>query len=373
MLGSSQVKPEHDILERALSNVSTTVETARDGGTNMSDRVRWGLIGASTVAREWMIDAIRAQPDGEVGALASSDAARGARFAAETGIPKSYDNVEALLADGAIDAVYISTTNDLHHPQTLAAAAAGKHVLCEKPLALTLADARAMVDACAAAGVVLGTNYHLRNAATHRAIRAAIQAGRIGRPLAARVFHAVHLPEHLQGWRLERADAGGGAIFDITVHDADTLRFVLDDEPRDVVAQTQSAGMAQAGLEDGVMAVVRFRSGLIAQLHDAFTVRYAGTGFEVHGTEGSLVAQDVMTQPPVGEVRLRTEAGEQVLPVEQENLYVRAVRRFHGAIRGEDTPAATGVDGVRSLALALAVREAARTGRRTAVDPASTG
>jgi 1,5-anhydro-D-fructose reductase (1,5-anhydro-D-mannitol-forming) len=346
--------------------------TRQGQGTNMSDRVRWGLIGASTVAREWMIDAIRAQPDGEVVAVASSSAQRGARFAAETGIAKFYDSVKALLADAAVDAVYISTTNELHHTQTLAAAAAGKHVLCEKPLALTLAHAREMVDACAAAGVVLGSNHHLRNAATHRAMRAAIQAGGIGRPLAARVFHAVHLPEHLQGWRLERAHAGGGVIFDITVHDADTLRFVLDDEPLDVVAQTQTAGLAHAGLEDGVMAVVSFGSGLIAQLHDAFTVRYAGTGFEVHGTEGSLVAQDVMTQPPIGEVRLRTEAGEQVLPLEQENLYVRAVRRFHGAMRGEDTPAASGEDGVRSLALALAVRESARTGYRTTVDPGST-
>jgi 1,5-anhydro-D-fructose reductase (1,5-anhydro-D-mannitol-forming) len=338
----------------------------------MNDPVRWGLIGASTVAREWMIDAIRAQPNGEVVAVASANAERGARFAAETGIPRTYGSVDALLADAAVDAVYISTTNELHHAQTLAAAAAGKHVLCEKPLALTLAEAREMVDACAAADVVLGTNHHLRNAATHRAMRAAIHAGKIGRPLAARVFHAVHLPEHLQGWRLQRADAGGGVILDITVHDADTLRFVLDDEPLDVVAQTQAAGMARAGLEDGVMAVVSFRSGLLAQLHDAFTVRYAGTGFEVHGTDGSLIAQDVMTQPPIGEVRLRTEAGEQVLPLEQENLYVRAVRRFHRATRGEDTPAATGEDGVRSLALALAVREAAQSGRRTAVEPAST-
>ena len=72
-------------------------------------------------------------------------------------------------------------------------------------------------------------------------------------------------------------------------------------------------------------------------------------------------------------MRLRTEAGEQVLPLEQENLYVRAVRRFHAATRGEDTPAATGEDGVRSLALALAVREAAPSGRRTTVDPAAAG
>ena len=135
----------------------------------------------------------------------SSDAARGRAYAAENGIARSYDSVEALLADPAVEIVYISTTNELHKAQTLAAAAAGKHVLCEKPLALTLADAREMVAACRAAGVVMGTNHHLRNAATHRAMRDAIKAGRIGRPLFARVFHAVYLPPHLQGWRITSA------------------------------------------------------------------------------------------------------------------------------------------------------------------------
>jgi 1,5-anhydro-D-fructose reductase (1,5-anhydro-D-mannitol-forming) len=88
----------------------------------MGEWVRWGLIGASTVAREWMIAAIRAQPDGEVVAVTSSSAERGARFAAETGIARIHDSVNALLADDSIDAVYISTTNELHHGQTLAAA-----------------------------------------------------------------------------------------------------------------------------------------------------------------------------------------------------------------------------------------------------------
>ena len=114
----------------------------------MNEKLGWGLIGASTIAKEHMIGAIRAQPDGEVVAVMSSDAARGERYAAEHGIARSYDSVAALLADPAVDIVYVSTTNELHLPQTLAAAAAGKHVLCEKPLALTLADAQAMVAAC---------------------------------------------------------------------------------------------------------------------------------------------------------------------------------------------------------------------------------
>ena len=332
----------------------------------MTAKPGWGLIGASTIAKEHMIGAIRDQ-GGEAVAVMSSDAARGRAYAGQNGIARSYDNVAALLADPAVEIVYISTTNELHRPQTMAAAAAGKHVLCEKPLAMSLADAQEMVAACHAADVVLGTNHHLRNAATHRAMREVIQSGRIGRPLFARVFHAVYLPPHLQGWRLTAPAAGGGVTLDITVHDADTLRFVLGEDPVEAVAMSQSAGMAGSGLEDGNMAILRFGSGLLAQVHEAFTSKFAGTGFEVHGTEGSLIARNVMTQQPVGEVMLRTAAGEEALPVAHEKLYDRAVRLFHAAVKGEDEPAATGEDGLWSLATALAVRDAAASGRSVAV------
>ena len=183
----------------------------------MAKALGWGLIGASTIAREWMIDAIRAQPGSEVVAVMSSDA--GPCRAVRTGQPDPAGVQLARRAAGRprIGAVYISTTNELHKAQTLAAAKAGKHVLCEKPLAVNLADAREMVAACARAGVVMGTNHHLRNAATHRKIRELIASGAIGKPLFARVFHAVYLPPHLQGWRLNKPAAGGGVILDITV------------------------------------------------------------------------------------------------------------------------------------------------------------
>jgi 1,5-anhydro-D-fructose reductase (1,5-anhydro-D-mannitol-forming) len=323
----------------------------------------WGVIGAGTIGREWMVPAINAQPNSMVAALASSDPERGRRYADELGIPKAHSSVGDLLADPAIDAVYISTTNEWHEPQALAAIAAGKHVLCEKPLALSLDAARRMVAAAAEAGVVMGTNHHLRNAATHRKMRELIQSGSIGRPLAARVFHAVYLPPHLQGWRIDRPEAGGGVTLDITVHDADTLRFVLADEVTEVTAMSASQGMGRAGLEDAVMGVMRFGNGAIAQFHDAFTAPHAYTGFEVHGTDGSVYGRDVMTQQPVGAVTVRRGGTEEEVPVAHENLYERSVRCFNTAVRGEGEPAASGADGVRSLAVALAVRESAQTGR----------
>jgi 1,5-anhydro-D-fructose reductase (1,5-anhydro-D-mannitol-forming) len=329
--------------------------------------VRWGLIGASTIAKQYMIAAIRNQPEGEVAAVMSSNPERAAAYAGENGIPTVFSTLPDLLA-ADIDAVYISTTNELHLEQALAAAKAGKHVLCEKPLALTTADARKMVAACKQAGVALGTNHHLRNAGAHRAMREAIAAGRIGRPVAARVFHSVYLPESLQGWRITKPEAGGGVVLDITVHDADTLRFVLSDDPVEISAFTQAGGMAGGGLEDGAMCVWRFRSGVIAQSHEGFTTKYAGTGFEVHGTEGSLFARDVMTQKPIGSVMLRTAKGEEELSFDREDLYTRSIKAFHAAIRGEGRPAATGEDGVWSLAAAEAALESARTGRAVKIE-----
>ena len=333
----------------------------------MARALGWGLIGASTIAREWMIGAIRAQPGSEIVAVLSSDQARAEQYARANAIPKAYSSLDALLADPQIGAVYISTTNELHQAQTLAAAKAGKHVLCEKPLAVELADAKEMVAACARAGVVMGTNHHLRNAGTHRKIRELIASGAIGTPLFGRVFHAVYLPPHLQGWRINRPAAGGGVILDITVHDADTLRFLLKAEPVEAVALSQQANLASGELEDGAMSVLRFSNDVLVQLHDAFTVKHAGTGVEIHGTEGSIVARDVMTQRPVGQVFLRDAGGEREIAIEHENLYARALALFNAAVRGEGQPSATGEDGVRSLATALAVLESARTGRRVAI------
>lgn len=332
----------------------------------MSKGLRWGLIGASTIAAEHMIGAMRAN-GGEVVGVVSTDAARGAAYARAHGIGRATTELAALVESRDIDAVYISTTNELHRGQLFAAAAAGKHVLCEKPLALNLADARAMVAECHRRGVVMATNHHLRNAATLRAMREAIAQGRIGRPLFARVFQAVYLPPHLQGWRITTPGAGGGVILDITVHDADTLRFVLGDEAVSVTAMASRSGMASAGLEDGVMGVVRFAGGVLAQFHDAFTTRHATTGFEVHGEAGSLIGTDCMTQQPKGEVVLRDASGTQPLILAHENLYARSIRLFQAAVAGEGAPAATGEDGVASLAVALAAVASAATGQETVI------
>ncbi|RED14435.1 Gfo/Idh/MocA family protein [Pontivivens insulae] len=329
--------------------------------------MKWALIGASTIARDYVMNAIRAQAGHEVHSVLSGSPARGAEYAKAEGIPHTAADLAAALSDPEVGAVYISTTNEKHHAQAMAAIGAGKHVLCEKPLAMTVGEAAEMVHAAQRAGIVFGTNHHLRCSGSHRAIRDLIADGRIGRVLSMRVFHAVHLPQHLQGWRINDASAGGGVIPDITVHDADVARFILGEDPVRVTAQMAASGMGE-GVEDSAMSVWTMPSGAMVMAHESFTHPFAGSGLEVHGTEGSIFARGVMTQRPVGDVELVTREGREVVPFSDHDLYTQGLADFAAAIRGEGTPAATGWDGVKSLAVAHAVRAAAAQGRALNVD-----
>ena len=328
--------------------------------------MRWALIGASTIASEHMIAALRSVSDTSIGWVVSGSDAHANAFAAQHDIPNAATSVDAMLSNDAVQAVYISSTNEKHCAQALACIAAGKHVLCEKPLAMTMQHAVGMVRAADAAGVTFATNHHLRCSGSHCAVRDIIASGRIGRVLSLRIHHAVHLPPHLQGWRINDASVGGGVIPDITVHDADCVRFLLGEDPVSVVAQAGTSGMGN-GVEDSVMSVWAMPSGAMVMAHESFTHPFAGSGLEVHGTHGSIFARGVMTQAPVGEIELDTAEGRELIPYSDHNLYVEAVRRFADAVAGRGQPAADGRDGVKSLAVALAVRDAARSGTRAHV------
>lgn len=328
--------------------------------------MRWALVGASTIAAQHILSSLRGAGQ-DVRVVQSTTPERAKQFAAEMGIPAHSADLAQILQTGGIDAVYISSTNEKHHAQAMAAIAAGKHVLCEKPLAMTVREAGEMVATAKSKGVVFATNHHLRCSGSHRTVKGLIASGRIGRVLSLRLFHAVHLPSHLRGWRIDSAAAGGGVIADITVHDADVARFLLGEDPVSVVAHMASSGMGQ-GVEDSVMSVWAMPSGAMVMAHESFTHPFAGSGVEVHGTEGSIFAAGVMTQQPVGQITLVTAQGRDIVPYPAHNLYGQAVQDFLGAVAGTDRPAADGRDGIASLAVAQSVREAARTGTRQVVN-----
>ncbi|MGY1618930.1 Gfo/Idh/MocA family protein [Geodermatophilus sp. SYSU D00691] len=327
--------------------------------------MRWGLVGASDIAAGSIIPGIRAQPGGRVVAVHSRSAERGAGYARRHGIERSHDTLDALLADPEVDAVYVSTTNDRHAAEAIAAARTGRHVLCEKPLALTLADARAMVDTAAAAGVVLATNHGRRNDPALRAARDLVRAGALGIPRAARTTTAVLLPERLQGWRL-RGGAGGGVALDLLVHDADTLRFVLDDDVAAVQAAAAAHGTGEDPADDVVAGVLTTARGLLASFLCSFATPHGASAVEVFGEDAALRAEREPGRP--SSLVVRTPSGEEEVALpEAPAVGVATVAAFEAAVRGEGAPTATGQDGVASLAVALAALESARTGVRVLV------
>lgn len=328
--------------------------------------MNWAFVGASTIAGQYLVGAVRAQAGSDVVWIVSGSADRAASFAKDHSIARSGTDLAAALTDQAIDAVYISSTNEKHHAQALAAIAAGKHVLCEKPLATRIADAVEMVQAAEKAGLVFATNHHLRSAGSLRAIRDLIASGTVGKVLSLRVFHAVELPMHLRGWRLDTPGAGGGVIADLTVHNADTVRFLLGEDPVSVVAHMDATGLGR-GVEDSAMSVWAMQSGAMVFSHESFTHPFAASGLEVHGTKGSILARGVLSQEPVGDIDLITAQGTIRVEYDRAGLYETVVRDFAAAVAGKATPAASGWDGVKSLQIAEAVRAAAVSGQRQTV------
>ncbi|MFZ2049428.1 MAG: Gfo/Idh/MocA family oxidoreductase [Solirubrobacteraceae bacterium] len=327
--------------------------------------VTWALIGASAIASTYMIDALRQASGGRIAGVLSSDPERGSRYAERHRIPNAYSSLAELCADSEVEAVYISTANDSHASQALAAIAAGKHVLCEKPLATTIEDAQAMIAAAASAGVKLGVDHHLRSAPAHLATRELIISGRIGQVLGARVFHGTELPASLRTWRVGRPEAGAGAALDLTVHGADLLCFLLAEEIEEVVAMSARQGVsAHADIEDAIAGAMRLKGGALATFHDSFTMRWVRTRVEIYGRDGAITIEDAMLDNPVATVFLSDESGACEIPIDQsEGLYERTVRLFNAAVRGDGEPAASGEDGLRSLMVAVAALASARERR----------
>jgi 1,5-anhydro-D-fructose reductase (1,5-anhydro-D-mannitol-forming) len=323
----------------------------------------WGLIGASDIAATRMIPALRRRGDAIV-AVVSGDKDRATAFAAENGISLgSTDHNAALTHD--VDAVYISNKNGQHFESALRAIVAGKHVLCEKPLALSVNEAQHLVDAATAAGVTFAVNHHLPGSGLHATTRRLVHEGAIGRVLSARVHHAVQLPERLRGWRIENVP-GAGVVLDITCHDASVLNPLLGTPVRVSAIGVTQAEWDTGDSVDAVMTVIEYRGPngekIIAQTHDAFTVAYSPTALEVQGTRGSIRVLDAMTQDPTGTLLLTDVDGEREIELDStEDLYTIILDNFHAAVDGTGSPTATGQDGTLAVAVALAVEESIRT------------
>ncbi len=278
-------------------------------------RVRWGVISTANIGRAAVNPAIQASRNGELVAVASRDAERARDFAAAHGIARHFGSYEALLDDPDLDAVYVPLPNSLHRPWTVRAAERGKHVLCEKPLALDAAECREMAAAAEANGVKLMEAFMYRlHPRTERVVEMA-GSGAVGEVRAVRSAFTFRLtrPDNI---RLNAA-LGGGALMDVGCYCVNVSRTVLGAEPESVQA---TAGWAESGVDSELAGMMRFPGGAVAHFDCALTMERCEY-YEVAGTDGYLRVPDAFL-PGTGDVKIEEYGG-------------RAARSEH-AVAGDD-------------------------------------
>ena len=200
----------------------------------------WGIIGIGNIVRSTMAPAMVVEPACDLVAAVSRDQGRADDFAREFGARFAYTDYDEMLANPEVDAVFIATPNLFHADQVVAAAGAGKHVLCDKPLGNNVADARRALDACESAGVSLGVNFHNRHLPWVRDVSRLIAEGTIGDVRVVQLQVASG-PRHYDNWRADPVMAGLGSVHNVGVHGLDFLRVLLHSEPVEVMAMFDQA------------------------------------------------------------------------------------------------------------------------------------
>ncbi len=303
--------------------------------------IGWGIAGFGWVARDYMLPAM-IEAAHRLVAVCDPDPA--ARLKAEALGAAAYESFEALAADPAVEAVYVATPNYLHRTATEVFAAAGKAVLCEKPMATTVWDAGAMVEASLRAGILYGTAFDQRHHPAHRALRTAVRAGVLGRVTAVRIVYACWLGVDwsaggsTDNWRADGVRAGGGALMDLAPHGLDLIDFLLDEPVRQLAAVTQTRVQDYA-VDDGGLLIGKTASGILASLHVAYNCpdMLPRRRLEILGTRGQLTAVNTMGQDPGGDVLFTSaDSGEETsfsVPEPRTSPFVGQVRAFAHALR----------------------------------------
>ena len=337
----------------------------------VTGKLGWGIAGCGWVARDYVGPAMQASCNGHVAAL--YDLSPGSlRQAAALFDAPAHADLDSFLATPGLGAVYVAAPNHVHRPLVEAAARAGLPVLCEKPMATSLADAQAMVDACARAGVLYATAFDQRFHAAHRALAAMVSEGQLGTVTAIRIVYACWLPADWAGdggsgdnWRIDPHRAGGGALMDLAPHGLDLSSYLLNEPLVDVAAIGQ-ARVHHYGVEDGALLIARARSGTMVQMHVAYNCpeTLPRRRLEVVGTAGQAVATDTMGQTPGGTLEFIDAAigVSQPVPVPgaDRSPFLNQVEAFADAVLGGAGFPFTGVHDLHVMDLVLRAQAQAK-------------
>ena len=311
---------------------------------------RWGMIGSSGWAEHTFTPAIARARNNQLVAVLGSKQAGADAFAVKHPVEAAYSSLEQFLAHPNLDAVWVASPPDLHSAQTLAALAAGKHVLCEKPMAVSVAECKAMTKAAAAADRELRIGFNNRSHPALQKLAKAIAGGRFGEPLEARVqvYHPYATPP--PAWRQNKKRSGGWAIGDIGTHLLDVLRWMLGAEAAAVAGQLSNRCWGFK-TDDHAAVNVRFKNGAIGNMTACTGAAGGAPRVEFYGTKGYFALRGgLFGMPGDLETGLKGQAAK-FEKVEAFDTYTGEVEAFCAQARGRDTGLANGEDGAANIAM----------------------
>lgn len=339
-------------------------------------KIKWVVWGSCGIAKRRTIpEGILAADNAELAAVYDVDQKANAELAAQTGAVAAGSEEELLSLDA--DAVYIATPANLHYQQVCACAAAGKHVLCEKPLGMTNDEAQKMIAACEKAGVQLGVGFMMRFQAQHRAALKLIRDGKLGTPVYGRAQLSCWYPPMEGAWRQDPSKGGGGSLMDMGGHCMDLLEMFFGEVKKVSCFINNSVHNYKA--EDSAVAMLFFENGALATVDTFFCIPDAGskTRLELYGSRGSILAEGTIGQGTAGEMAayfeerageydgLQNTGGGKKVAVNPEpvNMYRAEIEEFSAAILEGHSTALTGKAGLRSQQILTACYESAHTGK----------
>jgi 1,5-anhydro-D-fructose reductase (1,5-anhydro-D-mannitol-forming) len=315
--------------------------------------VRWGIVGLGWVTADFVAPAMVKNTSSRLAACLGSSLEKGHAFATRFGVERVHGDLEALMHDPDIDAVYIALPNALHHAAVLAAARGKKHVLCEKPFAMSVAHAREMVVACRDAGVILRIAHQLRLEAAVVRAREIVHAGRLGRLVAFSLERASGLAQRT-AWRLDFSQSG--VIFDVGVHLLDLVQWVSGQRFVEVSAFTHP-DRRQRVPDDTVTVLGRLDKDCHAVARATREVASAENTLIIEGTEATLITS-ALRFASEHVVHVRDRAGMTTERFPASPAYELEVLAFEGELRGVRSLLPDGAESMQTVAVTQAVLQA---------------
>ncbi|MDI4643571.1 Gfo/Idh/MocA family protein [Cohnella hashimotonis] len=328
----------------------------------MKRKLRWGIAGCAGIAVNAVMPAIQSSETGVIAAVASRDISKAKAAADKFGIDRAYGSYEELMEDPDIDAVYIPLPNHLHREWTIRAAEAGKHVLCEKPLALTAREAAEMAEACARSGVHLAEAFMYRHHPRIGQIRHIVGSGEIGSLRALNGAFTFNNASDAANIRY-RSDWGGGSLYDVGCYPLSAARLIVGREPEAVTVHAMfspehdNVDMMASGL-------VEFSDGIALTFDCGMWAAFRQT-LEIVGTDGRIfVPHAFLTGADNAGFEVHGTGGSRIVQADGVNAYRLEVDDFASVVAGEKEPAFPADDALRNMRLLEACLQSARRRER---------